>query len=300
MRIKIRSKLVVTLVLIGAVVAMVGSYVWRQEHRQRVLEIYVFALDSGRSIFIRTPEDRRIIVDGGANRDVVREVTRILPFYTRRIDALIATNTEGKNVAGLIDVLERYDVERVYVPRISVLSLGLSSSTDEIYDTFLERVKAAGLRMDEVGEGDTIDLDPKVNASVIFPARDKIFRYSKASPPELLLNISYGETSVMLLGNASAKVQKYLASTTGLTVHTIGALIVSHSALPANISEKLISRLRPRYLVYSKTTSLALSTKPKKPVVDPFEYIPTDHKLNIKKEGTTHFVSDGADLRLVP
>jgi beta-lactamase superfamily II metal-dependent hydrolase len=294
---KIFSKSAIIVAAVGVVTLGVGNYVWTQEHRPKVLEIYVFALKSGRSVFIRTPEDKRILIDGGANSDVVREVTSILPFYSRRIDALIATNAEGKNIAGLIDILDRYDIEKVYVPIFTTQSLSLASSTDQIYDTFIERTKSTGLVLDEVGEGRVIDFDSKVRASIMFPTGNAVFQYSKASAPELLLKISYGDTSAVLLGNASVKVQKYLAST---TEGSTDVLVVSHSALPVNMSSKLIEQLKPKYLVYSKTVSLAGSKSSKKPVIDPLEYIPSEDKFNIKKEGTTHFVSDGVNFRIAP
>lgn len=294
---KIFSRSVVIIATVSAMTFGVGNYIWTREHRPKVLEIYIFALKSGRSIFIRTPEDKRILIDGGANSEVVREVTSILPFYSRRIDALIATNTEGNNVAGLIDILERYNVDNIYVPVISTQSMGLASSTDQIYDTFIDRAKSIGLILEMIGEGRVIDFDSKVRALIMFPTSSTIFQYSKASAPELLLKILYGDTSVVLLGNASVKVQKYLAST---TKGSTDVLIVSHSALPANMSSKLIEQLQPKYLVYAKSLSVVTKSPklPKKPIVDPLGYIPSEDKLNIKKEGTTHFVSDGVNFRV--
>jgi beta-lactamase superfamily II metal-dependent hydrolase len=92
----------------SAIVAGVGAYVWHQEHRLPLLDIYLFALKSGQSAFIRTPDDRRILVNGGSNSEIIRRISKRLPFYSRRIDALIVTDTSAKNVSGLIDVLERY------------------------------------------------------------------------------------------------------------------------------------------------------------------------------------------------
>ena len=108
---KIASKPLIVVAAVGAVALGLGGYVWKEENRPAILEVYVFSLSSGRSIFIRTPEDKRILIDGGGNSDIVDELTQILPFYSRRIDAVVATNSEGNNVSGLIDVLNRYIVD---------------------------------------------------------------------------------------------------------------------------------------------------------------------------------------------
>ena len=299
MNIKILSKSMIIVAIVSTVTLGVGDYVWKQENRPKVLEIYVFAMKSGRSIFVRTPEDKRILIDGGANSDIISELTKILPFYSRRIDSIIATNSEGKDMAGLIDVLDRYNVGKIYMSKISIQSLGLGSSTDQIYGSFVECGSDLNVPISEIDAGRSISFDPSVTAEMLFPVSSSAFSYSKASPPELLMEISYKETSVVLLGNASVKVQKYLASSTLSTPAQI--LIVSHSALPANMSDKLVQKLRPQYLVYSKAlvvSSTAPKKTQKKPVVDPLSYLPESNKLNIKKVGTIHLISDGRTFRV--
>ncbi len=326
-----------------SIIVGVGCYVWKQEHRPKVLEIYVFNMISGDAIFVRTPEDRRILINGGGNSDIIRELTRILPFYTRRIDSLIATDTDGKNVAGLIDVMDRYDVKNVYIPAVTLQTLMLASSTDQIYETFIEHVPRFGIKINGVSAGQTIDFDSNglsqsvVQFKVLFPifigpsinaSSSPAFKYSKASAPELLIKIDFGATSAVFLGNASLKVQKYIASTSdSLASHTNSSasnvLIVSHSALPANTSAKLVESIHPEYLVYSKIESsskvtavkstgksiattiastvgskTATSIKSKKPIPDPFIYMLSENKLNTKKVGTAHLISDGVNFRV--
>lgn len=321
------------LVIVAGATAIASSlslYVWREEHRQPLLEIYIFALDSGRSMFIRTPEDKRILVDGGSNSKIIGELTDILPFYSRRIDAIIATNTDGKNVSGLIDVIERYKVEKVYLPAFTLENLLLASSTDQIYETFLETLTRENISTEELQQGRTLYLDNKVKLKIIFPAtpvgqNDLVvaadvslttkanfpkFSYSKTSAPEILFNILYDNNSVAFLGNATNKIQKYITTTTSLT--STNVLIVSHSALPANISQQLIEKIKPQNLIYSKrvtdktvsdsnssTNNSKNKNSKKKEVIDPLKYLKAENRFNLKEKGRIKIVGDGEVVRFV-
>jgi competence protein ComEC len=308
MAVKIISKPLFIAVAAGAATLGVSGYVWNEEHRPPVLEIYVFALPNGRSMFIRTPDDKRILIDGGGNADIVRELSKILPFYSRHVDTVIATETAGKDISGLIDVILRYSVDRAYIPACTAGSLGLGDPTDETYSIFLEALNHLKISTSTVGAGDTIVLGQGVSMNALFPVPAKAFAYSKASSPELLFNISYGDMSAMFLGNASVKVQKYIAKISpdkGKVRPTDSdILVVSHSALSANMSPELLNKIEPQYLIYSKSDSAsrpktASSTNPKKKVqTDALSMIAIQNRFNIRQLGTVRIVSDGKSMQI--
>jgi beta-lactamase superfamily II metal-dependent hydrolase len=315
MSIKILSRPFIIAVASTTLVSGLGAYVWQEEHRPPILEIYVFALNSGRSMFIRTPEDNRILIDGGANSEVIRELSKILPFYSRRIDVVIATNTEGKNITGLIDVIERYKIDQVYLPAVTLETLGLASSTDQIYATLLDTLKRENIEIKKVAAGVNMFSTGKMAIKALFPADSGDFAYSKASAPEILFNISFGTKSLMFLGGASNKVQKFVALA---NTNKTDALIVSHSALPANIAKQLIDQIHPDYLIYSKTISsqsikssaslktsvitanatTSITKNKKKEIVDPLEYLDGSKRFNLKEKGVIKITSDGMTIKI--
>ncbi len=191
-------------------IAALAVFVWWQGRREAPFEMYVFDTPGSASVFIRTPSDKRVLINGGSNSEIVRRITEILPFYSRHIDLIIATDVEGKSVSGLVDVLNRYSVDRV---------IGMSSSSDPIYKTF----KKAAKRLESVKAGDIIRFDDDVSAEVIFPLPEDQFKYSNASNPEILMRIRYGSNSFILAGQATTKVLKAIGvnatSSAGVIVH---------------------------------------------------------------------------------
>ncbi len=287
--------------LITLVVALtVVFYALNETRREPNLEIFAFNLGSGRSVFIHTPDDERILIDGGSNSEVVRKITKILPFWSRRIDTVIATNSLGKNVGGLIEILNRYEVGEAIVSKFTVESLGLASSTDQIYGTFIERTDELGLSVKKAASGERLvfDLEHGIGVEVLFPTNPDTFEYSKTSAPEIILKITYGSTSFVIFGGGTPKIQKFIAASTEFR-DPISALIVSNSATYSNTAAQAIEQWNPEFFVYSKsTTSPSSSGSGSKEKENPIASIPEANRYNIKEKGTVKIVSDGSQVRI--
>ena len=298
--IKGASKPLLILGVSAAVLAGIGSYAWYESRRPAIFELYVFDTPGSPSVFIRTPNDRRILIDGGAGVDIVERLTGILPFYSRHIDILIATKPDAKNVTGLIEVLNRYQADRIVVPAITLESLGLASSTDAAYQIFLEDAKTAGVTVEADSAGMRLVLDQGVPGStspistaadILFPVLAGGFKYSKASSPEIVMRINYGSASILLIADASLKTQKFISAS---NLEHISALIAYIKADPADLSSDLIRSLTPGYLVYSQT----LSKSPRQSQKDPLIGILKDRRFNIKDTGVVKITSDGTSLKV--
>lgn len=299
------SRLVVILATSVVFLVGAGAYVWHESVRPPVLEIFIFGIPGNPAIFLRTPTDKRILIDGGSNSEVVKHLTDVLPFYSRHIDTVIATLPSGKNVTGLIDVLSRYKVDKVF---------GMASSTDTIYGAFLGVAHEARIEIQEPKVGDTIPVDKDVSLAVLFPAPPETFDYSKASPPEIILKIVHGENSILLAGHASTKVQRFLVSGKSHIANKPGkvdALVVSHSALPTSFAYDFFASTSPDYLVYSKQVAKSAAhkkptkksaakttTKIKKQKPDPTAGILEADRYNIRESGVVKIVSDGVGIKI--
>ena len=310
----------------AATLAGIGGYALIESYRPAVLELFVFDVPGHPAIFIRTPDDRRILVNGGANSEIIERLTGILPFYSRRIDMLIATDDDPKNVTGLIDVLDRYSVDRVVLPAVSLQSLGLSSSSDPIYTTFLSAIDSRKIPVQKVAAGDRLVLDQPTNglnqpviANVSFPiapgsddpisSTTKAFQYSLASAPQIIMRVSYGTTSIVFVGGASIKVQKYIATDNS---QSSDVLITSNNGNASNLAVQLIDSLAPDYLIYSQQLTKQGTVVQRSPVAsdasttssktkqkaDPLAGILNENRFNIREKGMVKIVSDGTSIKI--
>jgi len=310
MDVKGASKPLLILAVSAAALAGIGGYAWYGSLRPAVLELFVFDTPGAPAILIRTPHDKRILIDGGANSDVIERLTRVLPFYSRRIDMIIATKADAKNVTGLIDVSDRFQVDEAILPAVTLVDLSLASTSDPIYEIFEKTLLDKKVNTEKVAAGKRIILDQgaaddggrTVTANILFPTSANRFFYSKASAPEIMMRIDYGTTSIMLAGSASVKIQKYVATTSPVLADV---LIISNSALPSNVSSALVDSLAPDYLIYSqaiqktaKKSASPSSSSKGKPQPDPLVGIPIDNRFNVRESGMIKIVSDGAGVQV--
>jgi competence protein ComEC len=78
------------------------------------LYIHTLNVGQGDSTLIITPDNIKILIDGGPDSEVISQIDQVLPFWDRRIDALFLSHPDTDHISGLIDVLQRYDVAAIY------------------------------------------------------------------------------------------------------------------------------------------------------------------------------------------
>lgn len=93
------------------------------------MEVVFFDVGQGDAILIKTPENHKIIIDGGITPKILEKLSQEIPFWDRDIDLLILTHAHKDHLNGLIDVLEYYDVGLI-------LWNGLTDENTEKIDSF--------------------------------------------------------------------------------------------------------------------------------------------------------------------
>ncbi len=77
------------------------------------LEVVFLDVGQGDAIFIETPQNHQILIDGGPGSAVLRELGEEMPFWDRTIDLVILTHPEHDHMSGLIEVMKRYKVKNI-------------------------------------------------------------------------------------------------------------------------------------------------------------------------------------------
>lgn len=130
-------------------------------HEPNRLQIYFFDVGQGDSILIRTPDRHTILVDGGPDQTVIQKISSVLPWYDRTIDLMILTHPHADHINGLIAVLDRYDVTRVFFTDIKYNS--------PIYQIWRAAVTQEGSEIIITDHLDSVDLGGGVVAHVLYP-----------------------------------------------------------------------------------------------------------------------------------
>lgn len=81
--------------------------------RPQYLEVTFFDVGQGDAIFIETPQQNQILIDGGPDASVLEKLGKEMLFWDRTIDLIILTHPEQDHIAGLLEVLKHYRVKNV-------------------------------------------------------------------------------------------------------------------------------------------------------------------------------------------
>ncbi len=224
-----------------SVTCSIGLYIYHWEYRKPVLDVYFFSLNKGRAIFIRTPENKTILIGGGQNSEIIRELTKAMPFYSRTIDTIITPSAVPAQIGGLIEVIDRYEIGEILMPKIMSTSTVLTELTKEI--------RKKKIHTEEVERGDEIHVEKDLTLDVLFPYTG--FKFNKTSLPELGLFIEYKKTGVYLIGNLSKTIQKDILKNSEIKTdenivefyNTVGEL---------KVSSELLEKIKPQFTFSTK------------------------------------------------
>ncbi len=194
----------------------------------------------GDAIFIQAENGNQILLDGGPNKAVLRQLSKVMPFYDRSIDMIINSHPHADHLAGLVEVLKRYDVNSAIQP-------GTNSNTPEFqeWENLLVDKKIPhfyGKR------GMKINLDKNLYLEILLPAID-----AKNLDPHagmLVAKLVYGNTSYLLMGDAEKPIENYLVSLEGAGLKT-NILKIGHHGSSKSTSESLLGFGAPQYAIIS-------------------------------------------------
>src|SRR3989344_6786367 len=151
------------------VLLIIAFGVWHaalREDRKGILTVSFLDVGQGDAIFIDAPSGRQVLVDGGKGRAVLRQLSRVSPWWDRSIDVVIATHPDADHIGGLPDVLARYRVGRIF--RSSVEDDG----ADEVaFMRAVEKEIQGGAEEIIAQRGHVIDLGRGAYLEVLFPDR---------------------------------------------------------------------------------------------------------------------------------
>jgi competence protein ComEC len=229
------------------VVVLAGSVV--AEGPDGSVHVIVLDVGQGDSILLEGDRGGRILVDGGPDPNVlIADLDRFVPAWDRRLDAIILTHPHDDHVAGLVAVMERYQVGRVF-------ESGWSVDTPA-YRAWKAAVAALGLTREQLSTGEMLRLDD-ATLQVLWPDDGTV--RSPLLDPSATTNRQTNDASVVLLGeyegrrflltgDAEDDVDPVLVSR-GLP--TLDMLKVAHHGSATASSDVLLATTRPGAAVIS-------------------------------------------------
>lgn len=295
-RLKIRLIIIIALFL-GSIFSLYAVF---NEDRRGILTVAFLNIGQGDSIYIEAPSGNQMIIDGGPSQVVLRELSKVMPFYDKSIDVVVATHPDSDHISGLNDILDKYKVDLFMEP-------GVEGDT-AVYKELKSRVAAKNIKIVEPRRGMVVDLGEGAVLQILFPVSDP--RGMETNMASIVARLVYGENEFMLTGDSPIAIENYLVSLEGekcqrqpltcagskglpLTLKS-DVLKAGHHGSKTSTSASFVNAVSPEYVVISAGKNNKYG-HPHQEVLDILNNFGTKI-LRTDTEGRIIFKSDGVNL----
>lgn len=188
----------------------------------------------GDAILITAATGEILLIDGGRDENRLRD--RLETMGVVDLDAIALTHPHADHAAGLIEALERFPVERVY--------LNGGDHDTRTFARFMDAVEAEGAAVTTVTRGDVIPLGNLI-LKVLHPAELS----GDLNADSMVLLLDCGDVEVLLTGDAETPSEEEMA-VAGVLLD-IDVLKVGHHGSRTSSSQPFLDALLPEVAVIS-------------------------------------------------
>ncbi len=214
---------------------------WWVAERPALLTVAFLDIGQGDAIFVETPDGVQLLIDGGPDSSILRELPKVMPPLDRSIDAILATHPDKDHIGGLVDVLERYDVSLI----IRTENRN-DTAVSRRFDAAAEAEPNAVIHYARAGQ--VISLGASTTLHIYSPASDPTTWESNTA--SIVKKLSFGEIDFMLTGDAPLSIENYLVDTYG-TLLASEVLKLGHHGSRTSTADRFLDMIAPLYGVVS-------------------------------------------------
>ncbi|MBI2049702.1 MBL fold metallo-hydrolase [Candidatus Roizmanbacteria bacterium] len=202
----------------------------------------------GDAIFIRTPGNLDILVDGGPNDSVLTCLTNNMPFWDKTLELVILTHPHADHLNGLISVFENYEI-------LEFATENLKNKTQG-FKYLMDLIERENINMRFLYAGDKFRFKDGVALEIVGPTNE----FLELTSPQGFIGesgefasvetlIKYRDFSALLAGDSQARQLKDAIDKGYLTKTLV--LQVPHHGSKSGLDSEILDILMPELAVIS-------------------------------------------------
>ncbi len=247
------------------------------------LKFVVMDVGQGDSLYIESPTGVQMVIDGGPDNSLLRELPKVMPMFDHSIDAIMESHPHADHVAGFVDLLKRYQVGAVIEPGVVYQGPEVAAFEKEVLSEHIPRYLAR--------RGMVLDLGGGAILTILYPDSDVTFMPEpKVHEGNIVARLVYGQTSIMLMGDAPEDVEARLLAMSSTTLKS-DILKVGHHGSKTSSSAAFLAAVHPKRAIISVGAKNKYH-HPTQEALDRLADIGAE-VFRIDQKGTVEFESDG-------
>lgn len=233
-----RKFLVIAVLFLGISALLVWGKI--KAHQDNKLYAYFFDVGQGDAIYLRTPDNQDIVIDGGPDNAVLSQLGTYMPFYDRKIELMILTHPHEDHINGLIEMLDKYKVDKVLAPLVSYDSASVVEWERKLTSNNI--AVSSGLQGQKIGLGTS-------RIEILSPS-EELLQDDNVNNASIVLKYIYGNTKLVLTGDAEEEAEAYMIKSEGVNLQA-DFLKVGHHGSKTSSTGSFLDLVKPEYAVIS-------------------------------------------------
>ena len=227
------------------------------------------------------------------NEDYNNNVTEILKNYiseligellknkkVKTLDVVVATHPDSDHIGSLVDIIDNFDVEKIYMPN--------QTTDSECYINLIDSCNKKNLKVNYLSKDDSFNLDDSTNIYVLSPS----YITDNNNSNSIVLNISYKNNNFLFTGDCEESNEMDMINSYNL--EDIDFLKVAHHGSYTASSLTFLEETTPDIAVISCGYKNSYG-HPHKSTLDNLESV--DAKIfRTDQNGSMQFYSDGEKI----
>ena len=199
--------------------------------------IHIIDVGQADSILITTQSNKNMLIDGGDENSAKIIKSYLKNKKVKTLDVVVATHPDSDHIGSLDDIIDNFDVEKIYMPK--------QTTNSECYINLIDSCNKKNLKVNYLSKDDSFDLDKYTEIYVLSP--DYITDNNNSN--SIVLNISYKNNNFLFTGDCEKSNEMDMINSYDL--ENIDFLKVAHHGSSTSSSLEFLKEISPSIAVIS-------------------------------------------------
>lgn len=199
------------------------------------LRVHFIDVGQGDSAFIEFPGGETMLIDAGENEygSVVSDYIKNLGYNT--LNYVVGTHPHSDHIGGLEEIIRGFEVESVYMPKVS--------ANTKTFEGLLAAIKDKGLTVNTAKKDVYIIDKENLQVKIMSPVQEE---YPELNNYSAVVMLTYFSNRFLFTGDAETDVEGQLTGDISCDVLKVG-----HHGSSTSSSLKFLKSVKPKYAVIS-------------------------------------------------
>lgn len=236
------SLIILFIAIIGYILTMYSNYLnpsqANETSNQNIvttdLKVYFFDVGQADSILI-TNNGHNMLIDAGNNEDgpkLVKYIKKDLGIT--EFDYLIGTHPHEDHIGGLDDIINNFDIKKIYLPDIT--------TTTKTFEDVLDAISSKELTITIPKIGETFKLG-EADFTVLYTGTNS----SDLNSTSIIIKMIFGNYSYLFTGDTTSEIEKLIFKEN----IDVDVLKVAHHGSKTSSSLEFLQKVTPSYAIIS-------------------------------------------------